>query len=244
MTCLWVKVTPLLVSVSQRSLPVLHLIATRYNSPRGSTPEAVPTHRSSGARHSHMSIARSTSKSCSFAPGTKYPVRLPNNLDLKRIGFVLLQQPVIHSSECAPLPASQQRSSATPPGPLSCPADITVSLTTKEKIGLHFRTLMGLRRRLDGGSDSPPSPSQYPQMEAKETPDINNLAGWGGEEEEEQSQVCLALSESSSSTGSDDLEEATEVESECGRRPADEGVNGRESTELQVCRPEQRTGGV
>lgn len=250
MTCLWVKVTPLLVSVSQRSLPVLHLIITRYNSPCGSMPEALPPYRSSGARHSHMSIARSTAKSCSFSSGTKYPARLPNNLDLKRIGFVLLQQPVSHSSESAPLPASQQRSSSIPPGPLRCPADATesmVSLTTKEKIGLHYHTLMGLRTRQDGESDSPPSPSQYPtqsQMEAKETPDINSSEGWEGEEEE-QSQVCLVLSESSSSTGSDELEEPTEVESECGRRPADEGVDGSVSTELQVCHPEQsRTDGV
>ncbi|XP_056876965.1 GON-4-like protein isoform X2 [Takifugu flavidus] len=222
-----------------RSLPVLHLIITRYNSPCGSMPEAPPPHRSSGARHSHMSITRSTAKSCSFSPGTKYPARLPNNLDLKRIGFVLLQQPVSHSSESAPLPASQQRSSSIPPGPLSCPADTTesmVSLTTKEKIRLHYHTLMGLRRRQDGESDSEPSPSQHPtqsQKEAKETPDINSSEGWEGEEEEEQSQVCLVLSESSSSTGSDELEEPTEVESECGRRPADEGVDGSESTELQ-----------
>ncbi|TNM92668.1 hypothetical protein fugu_018070 [Takifugu bimaculatus] len=224
-----------------RSLPVLHLIITRYNSPCGSMPEAPPPHRSSGARHSHMSITRSTAKSCSFSPGTKYPARLPNNLDLKRIGFVLLQQPVSHSSESAPLPASQQRSSSIPPGPLSCPADTTesmVSLTTKEKIRLHYHTLMGLRRRQDGESDSELSPSQHPtqsQKEAKETPDINSSEGWEGEEEEEQSQVCLVLSESSSSTGSDELEEPTEVESECGRRPADEGVDGSESTELQVC---------
>lgn len=208
-------------------------------------PETLPPHRSSGARHSHMSIARSTTKSCSFSPGTKYPARLPSNLDLKRIGFVLLQQPASHISE------SEQRSSPTPPGPLSCPADATesmVSLTTKEKIGLHYHTLMGLRRRQDEESDGPPSPSQYPtqsQMEAKETPDINGSEGWEGEEEEEQSQVCLVLSESSSSTGSDELEEPTEVESECGRRPADDGVDGSESTELQVCHPEQsRTDGI
>lgn len=251
MTCLWVKVTPLHVSVSQRSLPVLHLIITHYNSPCGSMPEALPLHRSSGARHSHMSIARSTAKSCSFSPGTKYPARLPNNLDLKRIGFVLLQQPVSHNSESASVPASQQRSSSTPPGPLSCPADATesmVSLTTKEKIGLHYHTLMGLRRRQDGESDSTPPPSQYPtqsRMEAKETPDINSSEGWEEEEEEEQSQVCLVLSESSSSTGSNELEEPTEVESECGRRPADDGVDGSESTELQVCHPKQsRTDGV
>lgn len=117
-----------------------------------------------------------------------------------------------------------------------------VSLTTKEKIGLHYHTLMGLRRREDGESDSPLSPSQYPpqsQMEAKETPDINSSGGWEGEEEEEQSQVCLVLSESSSSTGSDELEDPTEVESECGRRPADDGDDGSKPTELQVCHPEQ-----
>lgn len=119
-----------------------------------------------------------------------------------------------------------------------------VSLTTKEKIGLHYHTLMGLRRRQDGECDGRPSPSQYPtqsQMEAKETPGISS-EGW--EEEEEQSQVCLVLSESSSSAGSDELEEPTEVETECRRRLADEVVDGSESTELQVCHPESRTDGV
>lgn len=178
-----------------------------------------------------MSIARSTSKSCSFPPGTKYPASLPNNLDLKRIGFVLLQQPS-HTPESAPRLDSQQRSSSTPPGPLSCPpmpkvgtsvdtVTSTVSLTTKEKIRLHYQTLMGLRRRRDGDSDSPPSPSQCPtqsQVEAKEAPDIKSSAG--EEEEEEQSQVRLLLSESSSSS-------------------EDEGVDGSEYTELQVCHPEQ-----
>lgn len=72
-------------------------------------------------------------------------------------------------------------------------------------------------------------------MEAKETPEFNSSGGWEGEEEEEQSQVSLVLSESSSSTGSDELEDPTEVESECGRKPADDGVDGSESTELQVC---------
>lgn len=217
--------TALLVSVSQRSLPVLHLIITHYNRPCGSTPEALPPHRSSGARHSHMSIARSTSKSCSLPPGTKYPACLPNNLDLKRIGFVLLQQPS-HTSESAPRLDGQQRSSSAPPGPLSSPpmpkvgtsvdtVTSAVSLTTKEKIRLHYQTLMGLRRRRDGDSDSPPSPSQCParsRVEAKEAPDIKSSAE---EEEEEQSQVCLLLSESSSSS-------------------EDEGVDGSESTDLQL----------
>lgn len=219
------NVPTLLVSVSQRSLPVLHLIITHYNSPCGSAPEALPPHRSSGARHSHMSIARSTSKTCSFPPGTKYPPCLPNNLDLKRIGFVLLQQPS-HTSESAPRLDSQQRSSSTP---LSCPpmpkigtsgdtVTSTVSLTTKEKIRLHYQTLMGLRRRQDGDSDSPHSPSQCPtqsQAGAKEAADIKSSAG--EEEEEEQNQVGLLSSSSSE----------------------DEGVDGSESTELQVCHPEQ-----
>lgn len=200
-----------------------------------------------------MSIARamskSTSKSCSFPPGTRYPERLPRNLDLKRIGFVLLQQPDSHTpdsaplpdgllSGSAPLPDSGSMSSSTPP-PLGCPRMLkkstsTVSLTTTEKIQLHFQTLIGLRRRQDGGSEAPPSPPQIPthsQVEAAETKDIN---GSSEEEEEEQSEVCLALSESSS----EELLEPPEVEPEQEQRRNPDGAEGGEPREEEEEEPE------
>lgn len=249
-TCPWVRVTAVLVSVPQRSLPVLHLVVSHYNSPCGS-PQTLP-HRSAGARHSHMSIARSmsksTSKSCSFPPGTRYPERIPRNLDLKRIGFVLLQQPDRHTpdsaplpdghlSGSAPLPDSGSRSSSTHP-PLSFPRKLkksssTVSLTTTEKIQLHFQTLIGLRRRQDGGSEAPPSPPQSPtpfQVEAAETKDIN---GSSEEEEEEQSEVFLALSDSSS----EELLEPPEVEPEQEQRRNLDGAEGVEPREEEEEEP-------
>lgn len=180
---------------------MLHLVVTRYNSPCGSAPETRPRLRSAGARHSHMTIARAASKSCSFPSGTRYPARLPKNLDLRRIGFVLLQQ----ASDSAPLPDT----SSTPPGPKTGPS-AGVSSTTREKIRLHSRTLIGLRRSLEGGSDAPPTPSQHP------TPDANGSSG--EEEEEEQSEICLALSESSSSAGSHEPGEPSEVEAEHQQR--------------------------
>lgn len=178
---------------------MLHVIVTRYNSPHGPPPEAPPPHRAAGARHSHMAIARCSS-ACSFAPGTTYPARLPKNLDLKRIGFVLLQQPLSHASDSAPPPDG--------PGGLTSDdvAAPAVSLTTEERIRLHYQTLVGLRTRADGDPEAPPPPPQSPapsQKEAKEAGDSSS--------EEEPSEVRLALSESSSSTGS-------ELESEAEQR--------------------------
>lgn len=212
MTCPRGRMTSVLVSVLQRSLPVLHFIITHYNSPCGSGPETPPPRGSAGARHSHMTLARAASKSCSFPPGTVYSARLPKNLDLRRIGFVLLQPASGHASGSAPLPDSQGRSSSGPPGPdVAAPA---VSLATTEKIQLHFRTLVGLRRRLGGGSEAGPSPPNG-----------------SGEDEEEQSEVCLALSESSSSDGGLELEGPAGAEPDWQQKPAGDGAEEEEEAD-------------
>ncbi|KAL7382552.1 hypothetical protein ABVT39_024333 [Epinephelus coioides] len=77
-----------------RSLPVIYPTIRDYNSPSGSAPEALPPRRSGGARQSHMTLRHSASQIYSFPPGTKYPPRLPKQLDFRRIGFVQLQQPL------------------------------------------------------------------------------------------------------------------------------------------------------
>ncbi|XP_071355555.1 GON-4-like protein isoform X2 [Trachinotus anak] len=175
-----------------RSLPVIHPIIKHYNTPSGSAPKAPPPCRVVRPRHSHLTFLRSASNNCSCPPGTRYPPRLPENLDFRRIGFVLLQQPLPPPpADSSPLPDRQVdlSSSPTPPSPhkscfpraLSPPRVLlhrllltrtdtstdtltspTVSMTTTEKIRRHSQTLAGLRRRRKRRSLSLPPEKEKP----------------------------------------------------------------------------------
>ncbi|XP_047186051.1 GON-4-like protein isoform X2 [Scophthalmus maximus] len=150
-----------------RSLPVIYPTIRQYNAPPGSAPETPPTCRGGRQRQSHLTFLRSASSSYSFPPGTTYPPRLPKDLDFRRIGFVLLLQPLPPPpADFAPLPAGQvcPPSPGTPQGlgpsralsrllltRADSPTDIIttspVSMATTEQIRRHYQTLAGLRRR-------------------------------------------------------------------------------------------------
>ncbi|XP_053302865.1 GON-4-like protein [Pleuronectes platessa] len=225
-----------------RSLPVIFPTIKRYNAPCGSTPEAPPTCRGSRPRQSHLTFLRSASNKYSFPSGTRYPPRLPKDLDFKRIGFVMLQQP---------LPPSPADSSPLPDGQVypSCPATLSphkllpqalspsrVLLTrttaagapaTAQQIRRHYRTLAGLRRRekhtMNGEAVrsnvealAPPPPPEGPApspVGVEEDDDVNSV---NMEEEEEESEFLLALSESSSSAAGSvaNLEDVADPEEE------------------------------
>lgn len=225
-----------------RSLPVICPIIKNFNSPPGSAPDAPTPCRRGKARHVHLALLRSASNSSySFPSGTRYPPRLPQNLEFRRIGFILLQQPFASPpklSEASTDSSSQSR----PPHVLlkrlllsenEQTADIiitsTISLPATEQIKYHCQTLAGLRRRRwrrklppaslkegdtrreDGHASSPEGPASL--MEAGGD-DVTTE-----EEFEEESDVLLVLSESSpSAAGSishdDDLQDQAEAESE------------------------------
>ncbi|XP_039978048.1 GON-4-like protein isoform X2 [Xiphias gladius] len=159
-----------------RSLPVIYPTIKHYNTRPGSAPEVPPPYRGGRPRQSHLTFLRSASNTYSFPPGTRYPPRLPKHLDFRRIGFVLLQQPLppppANSSTLPdgevdpspPTPPSPQKPcfprALSPPRVLlhrllltrtDTPTDIittsTVPMTTTEQIRCHYQTLAGLRRR-------------------------------------------------------------------------------------------------
>ncbi|XP_017285076.1 GON-4-like protein isoform X2 [Kryptolebias marmoratus] len=153
-----------------RSLPVIYPTIKHFNNPSGSGPEAPASCRRNKARQSHLAFVRSAPDTYSFPPGTRYPPRLPKNLDFKRMGFVLLQQllpsPPYDASSVSEGPLNTSSASSSPPQSLSPPqallqrllltkadksTDIipasTVSLATIDQIRQHCRTLAGLRRR-------------------------------------------------------------------------------------------------
>ncbi|XP_069581769.1 GON-4-like protein [Brachyistius frenatus] len=206
-----------------RSLPIIYLTVKHYNSLPGSAPEAPPPCRWGGA------VLRSAFSTYSFPPGTRYPPRLPDHLDFRRIGFVLKPLPT-------PLPESA--SSASPgPGAVSPPrllltrtdtASFTVSTATSEQIRCHCEMLAGLRRRrlsssptagkhiLYGGgatSSDDDTTATPPRQGSASSQVMGDDVIRTSDEEEEEGDVLLALSESSpSTTGSvahdDSLEEA------------------------------------
>ncbi|XP_036001285.1 GON-4-like protein [Fundulus heteroclitus] len=159
-----------------RSLPVIYPTIKHFNSPVCSSPEAPAACRRGKARHSHLAFLRSASSSgYSFPSGTRYPPRLPPNLDFKRIGFILLQQ--------QPPASPPNKSSGISGGPPDCSShprlphvllkrllsknekstDIiitsTISLPATEQIKYHCRTLAGLRRRRTSRRPSGSSPA-------------------------------------------------------------------------------------
>ncbi|KAM9738637.1 uncharacterized protein gon4la isoform 1-T1 [Menidia menidia] len=169
-----------------RSLPVIYPTIKHFNCPSGSAPEAPPSCRRGKARQSHLAFLRSSSTS-SFPPGTKYPPRLPTNLDFRRMGFVALQQPLPEASSdsCALSDNPVNVPPPSPPHPLSpprvllqrllltrtdTPADGTtasaVSLEIVEQIRRHSRTLAGLRRRRPS---APPPAAGKPRLNQRET---------------------------------------------------------------------------
>ncbi|XP_030597777.1 GON-4-like protein isoform X1 [Archocentrus centrarchus] len=189
-----------------RSLPVIYPTIKCYNS---STPEVPPPCRWTGARQSQLTFLRSASSSYSFPPGTRYPARLPQNLDFRRIGFILLNQ--------APPPTDSAPSTPAPPQVLfhrllltrsDAPTDITTSTfstTTREQIRHHSQTLAALRSRERGHRCSTSPSSEGPTSHQVKGDDVIRT----DEEEEEEGNIVLVLSESSPSTaGSDDIQEA------------------------------------
>ncbi|XP_070840603.1 GON-4-like protein [Chaetodon trifascialis] len=235
-----------------RSLPVIYPTIKCYNSPSGSTPEAPPPCRSGGARQSHLTFLRSASETYSFPPGTRYPPCLPKNLDFKRIGFLLLQQPLHPPPPDSSPPTDGQVSSPPPPPPskpcchgalspprvlhrlllsrTDTPTDITttssISMTIREQIRRHNRTLASLRRRKrrrngEEVATPPPESVAASQVEVQESDDVIGMSGEEEEEkeereeeEEEESEVLLALSESSPSSTGGVTPDAEEAESE------------------------------
>ncbi|XP_028281569.1 GON-4-like protein [Parambassis ranga] len=212
-----------------RSLPVIHQAIKPYSCLSGSVPEVLPSFRSGGARHSHLTFLRSASRTYSFLPGTNYPARLPGNLDFRRIGFVLLRQPLPPPVPTPSPPAAQLvRSSRAVLQRLlftrtDSPADVTstsaVSMGSKEQLRRYCHMLAGLRRTttpkssLNGEAgaktrgdveDAPPPPDDSTVCQVMGD-DVISICGDEdrAEEEEVESHVLLALSESSSSeTGS------------------------------------------
>uniref|UniRef100_A0A3P9IAA2 CASP8-associated protein 2 n=1 Tax=Oryzias latipes TaxID=8090 RepID=A0A3P9IAA2_ORYLA len=69
-----------------RSLPIIYLSVKHLNSPSGAIPDAPASCRKGKPRQSQLAVLRSASITYSFLPGSKYPPRLPANLDFKRIG--------------------------------------------------------------------------------------------------------------------------------------------------------------
>ncbi|XP_026205500.1 GON-4-like protein isoform X2 [Anabas testudineus] len=193
-----------------RSLPVIYLTIKHHNSSLGSAPEVPPPYRGGRPRQSHLTFLRSSSSNTySFPPGTRYPPRVPKHLDFRRIGFVLLQQPLPTPPLDFPHLSDGQVDNIIP----TC----TISIATKEAIGRHYHTFASLRSRR---GDECPASSQV---------ELGSVIGMKEEEErkeeddededEEESEVFLALSESSSSaTGSvthyNDLADPEQVGSE------------------------------
>ncbi|KAM9383664.1 GON-4-like protein [Pholidichthys leucotaenia] len=196
----------------QRSLPVIYPVVRHYNGLSGPTLVALPPSRGGGPRHSHLTFLRSRS-TYSFPTGTLYPPRLPENLDFRRMGFVLLQETLLPPSPTPPPPSPVllpclllNRTSTTP----------AVSMETREQIVCHSRTLATLRRRGRGQSLKDSAP---PKEVSISSHDVIRAVG------EEEDNVVLVLSETSpSSAGSDDeSHDLVEAESD-----SDQEVTGSE----------------
>ncbi|XP_030002728.1 GON-4-like protein [Sphaeramia orbicularis] len=184
-----------------RSLPVIYSAVRHFNRLPDSATEATPPSRVTRPRHSQLTFLRSTS-SYSFPPGTRYPPRLPDHLDFRRVGFMLLQQP-------NPVPATTEISQ-TPPPPrvfLHClhlknsnaVSATTVSTTMREQIRCHYQTLVSLRRR--SHCKDRPAPCKLTE-----------------EEQEEESEVHLALSESDDEKSESETKEVDSETKKVGSR--------------------------
>ncbi|XP_076610154.1 GON-4-like protein [Chaetodon auriga] len=197
-----------------RSLPVIYPTIKCYNSPSGSTPEAPPPCRPGGARQSHLTFLRSASETYSFPPGTRYPPCLPKNLDFKRIGFLLLQQPLPPPPPDSSPPSERQVNSPPPPPPskpccpgalspprvlhrlllsrTDTPTDITttssISMTIREQIRRHNQTLASLRRRKRrrSGEEVVTPPPEGVAASQVEVQESDDVIRMSGEEEEEK----------------------------------------------------------
>ncbi|XP_008297246.1 GON-4-like protein [Stegastes partitus] len=218
-----------------RSLPVIFPTISCYNSPSGSAP-----------CQSQLTSLRSAPSSYSFPPGGRYPPRLPDHLGFRRIGFVLLQQP---------LPPPSTNSSPSPPPPQALlqrllltrtdsPADITsssISTATRDRIRRHCQMLAGLRRnrltpppaRREALIATPPPPPEGPASSQLIANDVRRVEE-EEEEEEEEGDVLLTLSESSPSAAEsdDNLEEAEpdrKKEETLTSREEDGGTSSEES---------------
>ncbi|XP_039461477.1 GON-4-like protein isoform X2 [Oreochromis aureus] len=208
-------------NVVKRSLPVIYPTIRDYNSSASNIPTPF---RWTGARQSQLTSPHSTSSSYSFPPGTRYPPHLPQNLDFRRIGFVLLNQP--HNP---PHPPDYAPSAPTPPRVLlhrllltrtESPTDIstaTVPMATREQIRHYSQKLAALRRRgREHKSFTPPS-CDDPTSRQVTGDDVIRT----DEEEEEEGDIILVLSESSPSAAgsvsvSDDVQEVGSESKEDG----------------------------
>uniref|UniRef100_A0A665TW53 Myb-like domain-containing protein n=1 Tax=Echeneis naucrates TaxID=173247 RepID=A0A665TW53_ECHNA len=217
-----------------RSLPVIYRAIKQQIMPTFPSPN-----RDVGPRQRQLAFLSSASKTWSFPPGTKYPPRVPQNLDFRRIGFVLLKQTLPPPpTDSSPIPDRQVDQTLDPPQLLRrlpvTSSDITtsstVSMTITEQIRRHCLTLAGLRWRrpssatLDtdkcpskSGKAFTPPPEDHASYQVDD--DVIRMNDEWIKEEEEESEILLALSESSSSTAGslshdDDLGNPERVESE------------------------------
>ncbi|PWA33385.1 hypothetical protein CCH79_00014074 [Gambusia affinis] len=219
-----------------RSLPVIYPIIKLFNSPPGSSPEAPASSRRGKTRH--LAQLRS---SYSFPSGTRYPPRLPQNLDFRRIGFFLLQpQPAASPQDASEGPADRASHVLLKRLLLSRKeqnSDIiitsTISLPTTEQIKYHSRTLAGLRRRSSRRRKTRPCAPAAGKPSLKEVASSQSSASCvdaGDEDEataeeelEEESDVLLVLSESSPSVSHDDDDDLPGLsESEPQRKAAED----------------------
>ncbi|XP_043994871.1 GON-4-like protein isoform X1 [Gambusia affinis] len=219
-----------------RSLPVIYPIIKLFNSPPGSSPEAPASSRRGKTRH--LAQLRS---SYSFPSGTRYPPRLPQNLDFRRIGFFLLQPPLAASPQDASEGPADRASHVLLKRLLLSRkeqnSDIiitsTISLPTTEQIKYHSRTLAGLRRRSSRRRKTRPCAPAAGKPSLKEVASSQSSASCvdaGDEDEataeeelEEESDVLLVLSESSPSVSHDDDDDLPGLsESEPQRKTAED----------------------
>ncbi|KAM4630069.1 uncharacterized protein gon4la [Polymixia lowei] len=107
-----------------RSLPVIYPPIKLFNSPSGPAPKPIVTSLLSRPRRCHRTVLRS-GQEYSFPAGTRYPPRLPHNLHLQRMGFVIIHPatapPALSSCPPTAPPALSSCPPTAPPALSSCP---------------------------------------------------------------------------------------------------------------------------
>ncbi|XP_056154021.1 GON-4-like protein [Lampris incognitus] len=149
-----------------RSLPVIYPSIKQFNSPSGSAPQPIMTSRPSRVRRSHRALLRSGRK-YSFPTGTRYPPRLPDNLDFQRMGFVLIQSPGPSPSLPAPPKPPAPRSFSPSLGPLHRPRAPPTSNTEITQCSPHV--LLHRLPKIDSARGDSASPAVMSQVRERIT---------------------------------------------------------------------------